>query len=656
MAEPRTPLSARSLIAICLVGMALLGGGIYFGVNYAVERAVAVDAVDKAQRWTDYFLRVMPDLDRLLADGELSAEQAKIIETAQKVGGVFRFKLYNPAARQVLVSDDAEEADEDEDTESPDHNDAAAAALATRAPQIELSANEPGQPALFVEAYVPIAGKGVVEVYIDQTGTAALLRSTFAALAVGLAVIAALAFGLPTLAFLFRSRQASEARRTAEFLAHYDPLTGALNRAAFAERLDSALNSRGARASDLAIVLFDIDDFKSINDASGHPAGDAFLAHVARALQTPLGSADCCGRQGGDEFVVLLDGRTTADAASYVEAAIRAVREPISVNGRTISGAVSAGIYAIEAGATFADALHRSDVALYQAKADGRNTWRRFSPEMEAAMAARRALEQRLRDATAGHGFELFFQPLLKVDTGLCAGFEALLRLPDGNGGYIPPATFIPIAETMGLINEIGAWVLTEATRVAASWPPEFFVAVNLSVRQFGDGKLVTEVQTALAQSGLRPQQLELEVTESMLIDNTQTVGDQLTTLKALGVSIAMDDFGTGYSSLGYLWQFGFDKLKIDRSFVAALESDDARARDILDTIISLGHKLDMTVTAEGIETPHQAAVLSELSADHFQGYLYGRPAPATELAAYLLHERIAVADSVGRVGGRAAS
>ncbi len=641
--------------------MVLLGSGIYFGVNYAVERAVAIDAVDKAQHWTDYFLRVMPDLDRLLADGKLTGAQSGVIETAAKVGDVFRFKLYSPAARQVLVSDDAEAADEGDDEESPDHNDTAARALSANAPQIELHDEaEPGQPSLFVEAYVPArdaAGvtHGVVEVYIDQTGTAALLRSTFAALAIGLAVVAALAFGLPTLAFLFRTRQASEARRKAEFLAHYDPLTGVLNRAAVAERLEAALRQSRLDRSAVTVVLFDVDAFKSINDAHGAGAGDAFLKHVAQALQAPLNPDEHCGRQGGDEFVVVLKARNAAETAAYVEAVMRTMHRPISVEGQAISGHISAGVYPVESGVSSADVLHRADAALYQAKADGRNTWRLFSPEMEAAMAARRALEQRLREATAGNGFEVFFQPLLKVATEQCAGFEALLRLPNGEGGYIPPAIFIPVAEAMGLINEIGAWVLKEATRIAATWPAEFFVAVNLSVRQFGDGKLVEEVRNALAQSGLRPQQLELEVTESMLIENTEMVGAQLAALKALGVSIAMDDFGTGYSSLGYLWQFGFDKLKIDRSFVAALETDDGRARDILDTIISLGHKLEMTVTAEGIETPHQAEVLSQLSADHFQGYLYGRPAPATELAAYLLRNRASGPKSEPAPANRAA-
>jgi len=659
MSQTQRPrFSVRSLVAIAVLGMAVLGGGIYFGVNYAVGRAVVVDAVDKAQRWTDYFLTAMPDLDRLLADGELTDPQAAVIKTAQTVGDVYRFKLYNPAARQMLVSDDAAEADAGDDEESPDHNNTAAAVLADHQPNIELHDDgDPGQPPLFVEAYVPIVDKagathGVVEVYIDQTRTAALLRTTFAALAVGLAIIAALAFGLPTLAFLLRSRQASEARGRADFLAQYDAMTGLLNRAAFTVRLEKALRFAKADRGRLAIAIFDIDDFKSINDLRGTGAGDALLKQVARCIERPLGARDFCGRLAGDQFVAVLWGRSDDALAGFVEAVLKTAREPITVDGYVITGQLSAGLYLLERGATSSEALHRADAALFHAKAQGGNGWRRFAPEMEAAMTARRALEQRLRDATRDKGFEIFFQPLVQAANRRCAGFEALLRLPDGSGGYISPATFIPVAESLGLINEIGAWVLGGATRVAASWPPDLFVAVNLSVRQFADGKLLDEVRGALRDSGIRSAQLELEVTESMLVDNTEMVGAQLKALKALGVSIAMDDFGTGYSSLGYLWQFGFDKLKIDRSFIVALDSGEPRARDIIDTVISLGHKLEMSVTAEGVETERQAAVLAPLAIDYFQGYLFGRPAPVGELAGYLLRNRaLPVADATVDVG-----
>jgi EAL domain-containing protein (putative c-di-GMP-specific phosphodiesterase class I) len=255
-------------------------------------------------------------------------------------------------------------------------------------------------------------------------------------------------------------------------------------------------------------------------------------------------------------------------------------------------------------------------------------------------MRERRALEQLVVETAATEGFELHYQPLLRVQSGQCAGFEALLRLPDGKGGFVPPVTFIPVLESTGLIDAVGKWVIVEAACAAAAWPEHLFVAVNLSVKQFQHGKLVGQIKHALTKSGLQPKRLELEVTESMLMENTALIEQQFKDLRALGVTIAMDDFGTGYSSLGYLWKFGFDKLKIDRSFVSALNDDHVRAREILDTIIMLGHKLDMSVTAEGIETEHQAEILTSLACDHFQGYLYGKPGSLSQIAPFLRQER----------------
>jgi EAL domain-containing protein (putative c-di-GMP-specific phosphodiesterase class I) len=305
-----------------------------------------------------------------------------------------------------------------------------------------------------------------------------------------------------------------------------------------------------------------------------------------------------------------------------------------------------------------ADALHKADVALYQAKADGRNTYRLFTEDMETGMRARRALEQLIGRATAQNGFELHYQPLLHAESGAFAGFEALLRLPDGKGGYVSPLTCIPVIEAMGLINAVGKWVIEEATRTAATWPSHLFVSVNLSVKQFEDGTLAGHVKRALDSSGLRPKQLELEVTETLLMQNTESTARQLAELRELGVALSMDDFGTGYSSLGYLWQFRFDKLKIDRSFISALCHNEKKAVEILDTIIMLGHKLDMTVTAEGIETAHQAEILVSLSCDHVQGYLYGPPAQASEIALFLLENtrtRLAPKKPVAKIEARPA-
>lgn len=637
----RRAFTFRNLVIIAVFGMLLLAGGVYFGLSFAVERAVKVDAKQKAEGWAGYFIETMPALEQLLVTGRLTAAQQSVVAAAESLGDVFRFKLFDLNGNMVLVSDEATYNAENPATR--EHSEKAAGVLRTGLSNISVNdgTGKENRPPLYAEAYVPVidgAGEtvGIVEVYMDQTKTAELFHTTFAALAYGLAAVAALAFGLPTLAFLLRSRQASEAKQRVEFLAHHDPMTGLLNRSSFNDRLEAGLGAADGRT--VAVAFIDVDDFKAINDTYGHEAGDEFLRHVARAITGCTVTEDVAARIGGDEFTVAFAGRDAAAVTEAVEHMLLAIREPITIRGRMVAGRASAGLYLIDAETTgLADVTHNADVALYQAKIDGGNTYRLFSLEMEAAMQARRALELLIREAAASEGFVIHYQPLLHAGNRRCAGFEALLRLPDGQGGLVPPATFIPVAEAMGLINEIGKWVIERATRTAASWPAELFVSVNLSVRQFHDGQLVENVRQALAASGLRPGQLELEVTESMLMENTETIAAQLGALRELGVSIAMDDFGTGYSSLGYLWQFGFDKLKIDRSFVSALDVPDSQARDILDTIIMLGHKLEMTVTAEGIETEHQASVLAALACDHFQGFLYGRPAPEEAIAGFLL-------------------
>jgi diguanylate cyclase (GGDEF)-like protein len=657
MASRRPGASFRNLIITAVLGMVLFGAGIYFGVNYAVDRAVKMDAEEKAADWADYFIDTMPGIETLVTTGELNPAQIEVISAAEKLGNVFRFKLFDPQGGLVLVSDEIEDAGLAAERE---HSEKAAGVLATGQSNISLNdgTGKKNRPPLYAEAYVPMFGPdreitAVVEVYLDATGTAGRFRDIFALLAIGLSVVAALAFGLPTLAFLLRSKQASEAKQRVEFLAHHDPMTSLPNRANFAEALERRLAE--ARPGEVAIAFFDVDDFKAINDSSGHEAGDEYLRHVARAISSCCAPGDLVARLGGDEFTVALFGRDTDEITGAIEAILRTCREPISIRGKSVAGRVSAGIYlANDPKAGIAEAMHRADIALYQAKIDGGNAWRLFSEEMEISMRARRRLEQMIRDAVAGQEFEIHYQPLLHAETKRCAGFEALLRLPDGEGTFVPPATFIPVAESIGLINEIGKWVIEQATETAANWPGELFVSVNLSVKQFGDGRLLGYVRDALKRSGLKPGQLELEVTESMLMENTESVAAQLGALRQMGISIAMDDFGTGYSSLGYLWQFGFDKLKIDRSFITALDVNDGQARDILDTIIMLGHKLNMTVTAEGIETEHQATVLAALACDHFQGYLYGRPAPAADIPAFLLGN-LGVTARVGRRTKRAA-
>jgi EAL domain-containing protein (putative c-di-GMP-specific phosphodiesterase class I) len=278
-----------------------------------------------------------------------------------------------------------------------------------------------------------------------------------------------------------------------------------------------------------------------------------------------------------------------------------------------------------------------AELGLDKAKKSGRNCIRFFTPEMAARLDERLEIEQSIRDAIANESFDLHFQPLLNLRSGRLTGFEALLRLPAHGGDFVPPAVFIPLAEEMGLIDAIGMWAIRQACRTAVHWPPHLTVAVNLSPAQFLAGKVASVVADALAESGLDPYRLELEITENMLLSDADTVLAELGRLKAMGVKIAMDDFGTGYSSLRYLWRFPFDKLKIDGAFMRGLDGRDRNVEQIVRTIVALGRSLDLTVTAEGVENAHQLAFLREIDCDQVQGFLYGRPMPATDLAATIL-------------------
>ena len=288
-------------------------------------------------------------------------------------------------------------------------------------------------------------------------------------------------------------------------------------------------------------------------------------------------------------------------------------------------------------GTTSERLLKSADIALYDGKQAGRNCVRRFAPEMDVELQHRLKLDRIVRDAVAKNGFELNFQPVFEMAGKSLVGFEALARLPNLDGGYIPPDTFIPIAEDLRLIDKIGTWVLHEACRTAMTWPDDLKVAVNVSPVQFESGSIEQSVSDALNKSGLPPRRLELEITEALLLQSDGKYIPVLERLKAKGISIVMDDFGTGYSSLGYLWKFPFDKIKIDRSFMASFEKSGRDVETVVKSIIALGREMNMRVTVEGVETAEQVDFLYDANADQVQGFYFGRPLPAAEIAADLL-------------------
>jgi diguanylate cyclase (GGDEF)-like protein/PAS domain S-box-containing protein len=424
-------------------------------------------------------------------------------------------------------------------------------------------------------------------------------------------------------------RRAIEARIV--HMAHHDTLTDLPNRSFFRERLTSVLESQSGDPG--AVLYIDLDGFKGVNDTLGHAAGDALLRAVADRLRACVREEDTVARLGGDEFVVLQACAPSPEAASRLAARlIEQLTQPFPIQGQTVTIGASLGIARLPSDGSTPDLLlHNADLALYQAKAEKRGTFRFFETEMNDRAQGRRAIERDLRQAFTTGSLELFYQPLLNLREGRVSACEALLRWRHPERGFVSPAEFIPIAEETGLITPIGEWVLRRACLDAAAWPDEIKVAVNLSPVQFRQSELVSMVVSALAVSGLRPDRLELEITESVLLADSETNLAILHQLRALGVRIAMDDFGTGYSSLSYLRTFPFDKIKIDQSFVRELGIS-AHCAAIVRAVIRLGIDLGITTVAEGVETAEQRDHLQREGCDEMQGYLFSRPVPLAEL------------------------
>ena len=428
----------------------------------------------------------------------------------------------------------------------------------------------------------------------------------------------------------------TERRRTQEHLSHivrHDALTGLPNRVMFRDHMQRALPQL-RRGHTLAVLCLDLDGFKGVNDTLGHPAGDELLRQVARRLRAITRETDLLARLGGDEFaIVQIDADQPKQVIALADRLIETVKAPFDVQGQQVEIGVSIGAALADAVVTSPDELLRNaDIALYRAKAEGRGIYRFFEPGMDAEIQQRRRLEADLRIALAEAQFEVFYQPLMEARFQTLIGFEALIRWRHPIRGLIPPNDFIPVAEETGLIKPIGTWVLSQACADAVSWPEHVKVAVNLSPVQFGNSDLAEEVRQALAVSGLAARRLELEITESVLLQDTDATLGVLRRLHDLGVRISMDDFGTGYSSLSYLRRFPFDKIKIDRSFVNNLHQGNGSI-EIVRAIVGLGKALGMDVLAEGVETQQQLNILKAEGCDELQGYLFSKPRPLSDVA-----------------------
>jgi diguanylate cyclase (GGDEF)-like protein len=630
----------RNNVGWFVVVLAILMAGTWTAVKITTDRLLYQDATSTAHSWATFLAASITDLEQI-ADGEQPAAASMIFfQSVRKSGEVFRYEIFNRDGYSQLVS----ERDKIAFVEVSEYSADAARSVTAQTPIVDVQEGKSaGLPMLFAHAYVPVLVDGhpiaVVAAYVDLTERRHNFYNTFLIAAASLCLLTSLAFLIPAIAWYQRTREKQQADQRIRFLAHHDVLTGLPNRAQLIEKLENALAVLSLRGSSLAVHFIDIDRFKEVNDRLGHDGGDFLLRTIAERLRAVIRSEDFAARLGGDEFVVIQTGiEDKAQAEALALRLTSALIAPIKFGESEIVATVSVGIALAPLDGVDPERLLKSaDMALYKSKADGRNCFRFFVPAMDEAMQARTALEKMLREAVLNERFVLHYQPLFEISNQNLVGFEALIRLPAEDGTLIPPLTFIPVAEDMRLIDQIGTWVLREACKTAATWPEPLTVAVNLSPAQFGAGNVSTIVRSALKDAGLAPHRLELEITEGLLLGNTDAILAQLQTLKEIGIAIVMDDFGTGYSSLSYLWRFPFDKIKIDRCFMQGVDTSGKNAATVVKTIIALGRELDMRITVEGVETAQQLTFLAEVNADQVQGYLFGRPVPASEIGAEIL-------------------
>jgi diguanylate cyclase len=504
--------------------------------------------------------------------------------------------------------------------------------------QLEKSSRRVGGAALLVLAIVGLHFTGMTALSVEAMDVPVASGLVFGTslltfVVVGTAGMILILSLLCTFMDQYLTRRTIREQGSLRHMAHHDGLTGLPNRLAFANALDGIMKDAERQSAECAVLCFDLDRFKLVNDLFGHQVGDGVLTAVAARLRSLTRPVDAVARISGDEFVVAMAPSTNPDAAGLMAARlVTALAEPMMVAGLQVCIGVSIGISMYPSDSQDAGNLMRNaDMALYQAKRDGRGTHRFFEPKMNERLRGRQHLEMELRRAIEVGEFELYYQPLVDTRGQRIIGYEALIRWNHPERGLVPPVDFIPIAEESGLIVNLGRWVLETACREAALWPDDFQVSVNVSPLQVQKPDLVDTVAEILSRSGLSPHRLELEMTESVLIHHPEQALETLNRLRDLGVRLSLDDFGTGYSSLSYLRRFPFNKIKIDQSFIQTL-GEDSESGVLARSIVALGHGLGLQVTAEGVETVEQYQFLAKEACNQVQGYFFGRPEPARKL------------------------
>jgi diguanylate cyclase (GGDEF)-like protein len=605
------------------------------------DNAIGQNAEQSSIQWTRFLVTSVPDLESLFAkQGPTDATREHLL-SLQRSSGVFRFILFDRSGREVLQSYELEpSASPRNDRQAgTDFIDPAARDRILRG-NTRVSIHRTtmaDEPEVIGEVDIAVIqqGKilGLARVSTDQTRRANDADEGLRRIVMVVSLLLALIGALAAHQHVKGRRSQRAAEDELRYLAQHDALSGALSRASLMNALDLASTGKDGEKPAFALLRIDLDRFKDINDGFGHAIGDEVLKATTQRLRACLGPKDQLARLEGDEFAILLNGPGSREAIKPIVQQIqRTLVEPLEISGHHVRCNASLGIALFTTTSQTADTLmNQAELALFQAKSGGRGTFAFHDSSRDDDIRTQRSLTRDLRAALAGRQLSIHYQPLFDTDSESLVGYEALLRWQHPTRGGIPPAVFVPLAEAAGLIDEIGLWVLRQACKDASDWPGSLSVAVNLSAHQFSSGRLLRQVTRALTESGLEPGQLCLEITESVLLDNSEQVMQTLRQLGGLGVSIAMDDFGTGFSSLAYLWRFPFDKIKIDQVFTKNMLHD-PKVMMIVRSIVMLAHSLQIRINAEGVETAEQLAALQELGCHELQGFLLGRPAPADAL------------------------
>jgi diguanylate cyclase (GGDEF)-like protein len=589
------------------------------------------EAVMAAERIRAQMLKEPDAVFEALTRPGQAPQLANIFDHAGYAHRVLRFELYDEARQLQFTSGLS-------GLNLSDFPEAATAGPTAETPEVALyeAAGRNTAPTDFAVLTLPMQlngqPHGTLVVYLNQSDQANVLSDYFGTIAAVTLLLLGVGIATPAAFAWMRSQERRQAEEQVRYLENHDALTGLANRRAFIEGLGEAMQRMTRDRTQIAVLCLDIDKFKEINDAADHAGGDQVLREIGARIKLTLRDRDLLARLSGDEFAIaLVDITNLGDVMAFMNRLIDALRRPFQVSDKELLLTTSVGVALAPAdGDQATTVLRHAAIALARAKGDGGQRMCFFEPSMDRALQRRRMVEHELRLALGRNEFDVVYQPQYDLATEQQIGTEALIRWHHPVHGKIAPGHFISVAEDTGLIVPIGEWVLRRACSDAVTWKEPMIVAVNLSPAQFRDGDIAETVAQILKETGLDPARLELEITESLLINDTEEVLSKLNRLRDLGVAIAMDDFGTGYSSLSYLARFPFSKIKIDRQFIRNMTRDPAM-RAIVRTIIALGKSLDVTITAEGVETEEQAAMLREFGCPQVQGFLYGYPGGAEQ-------------------------